>query len=505
MEPQSNKTRLICTLTGTTAQEMGDQLRQAADTGCDTVEFRLDYLSPPPEPGQVAAILDAPGLDVIATCRPLREGGKFDGAEADRLAILQAAADAGATFIDVEADVPSADRPTGAIILSRHDFETCPDDLDDQVAEMDASDAAVNKTAFTASSPAEALRAFDTVRNMKKPTIALAMGYAGLPSRILAGKFGAFGTFAALADGQATAPGQPTVAELRELYRWDDIDAATELFGVIGCPVGHSMSPAIHNAAFAAAGINGAYVPLLIEPGAENFNEFLDAVLARPWLNWRGLSVTIPHKHNALEFVGEENCDPLAVRIGAVNTITISPDGQVRGDNTDYAAAIDALCDKMGIAREDLAGREVAVLGAGGAGRAIVAALTHYNAKTTIYNRTVSRGEALAADFGAEARGLDALATMNAEIVINCTPIGMHPKIDASPLKKIPDSVKAVFDTIYNPVRTKLLTAADDAGCLTVTGLDMFVNQAVAQFERWTQKPAPREVMRQVVMQKLQA
>ena len=497
------KTRLICTLTATTIEALADQMSQAAATGCDTVECRIDYLSPPPAPGDVAAIVGACDLDVIATCRPVREGGKFDGTEAERLAILQAAADAGASYIDVEADVPPSERPGGAVISSRHDFETCPDDLDDLAGGLDASDAAVNKIAFTASRPSEALRAFDVIRNSRKPTIALAMGPAGLASRILAGKFGAFGTFASLADGLESAPGQPTVAALRDLYRWDAIDADTEIYGVIGCPVGHSMSPAIHNAAFGATGINGVYVPLPIEPGGENFNDFLDAVLARPWLNWRGLSVTIPHKHNALDFVGAENCDPLAVRIGAVNTITISPDGVVRGDNTDYAAAIVALCDTMGIAREDLAGREVAVLGAGGAARAIVAALAHYNARTTIYNRTVARGEALAADFGAQAAGLDAAESMQTEIVINCTPIGMHPEVDASPLDRIPDSVKVVFDTIYNPIRTQLLTRAEEAGCLTVTGLDMFVNQAVAQFETWTAQEAPRDVMRQVVKQHL--
>ena len=157
----------------------------------------------------------------------------------------------------------------------------------------------------------------------------------------------------------------------------------------------------------------------------------------------------------------------------------------------------------MGITRQGLDGRQVAVLGAGGAGRAIVAALAHYKARTTIYNRTVSRGEALAGEFGATACGLDALDAMQAEIVINCTPIGMHPKVDASPLARIPDSVKVVFDTIYNPIETKLLRAAGRSGCLTVTGLDMFVNQAVAQFEIWTGRPAPRDVMRQVVLDKL--
>jgi 3-dehydroquinate dehydratase/shikimate dehydrogenase len=262
------------------------------------------------------------------------------------------------------------------------------------------------------------------------------------------------------------------------------------------------MSPAIHNAALAAAGADGVYLPLRIEPGAENFARFLDAVRERDWLSWRGLSVTIPHKENALAYVGAERCDELARRIGAVNTITFEADGSLRGDNTDYAAAIDALCEAMGIAREHLAGSPVAVLGAGGAARAIVAALAHYGAETTIYNRTVERGRRLAGEFGARAAPLSDAAKLEARIVINCTPIGMHPKIDASPLpgSAIPPGVEVVFDTIYNPVETQLLRDAAAAGCTTVTGVEMFVNQGVAQFERWLAQPAPRDVMREVVV-----
>ena len=123
----------------------------------------------------------------------------------------------------------------------------------------------------------------------------------------------------------------------------------------------------------------------------------------------------------------------------------------------------------------------------------------------TVYNRTVERGQQLAEEFGATSTGLDNLDQFDAEIVINCTSIGMHPDVDSSPLEKIPPCVKAVFDTIYNPVETKLIHQARAAGCAAITGLDMFVNQAVAQFERWTAKPAPREVMREVVARKLGA
>ena len=374
---------------------------------------------------------------------------------------------------------------------------------DDLTARLDASRAAVNKLAFAAAGPQDALRAFEIIRAAEKPTIALAMGEPGLASRILAKKFRAFGTFAALRAGAESAPGQPTIDQLKRLYRWDDVGASTTVFGVIGCPVGHSMSPAVHNAALAAVGINGVYVPLLVRPGAENFNALMEAILDRPWMNWRGLSVTIPHKENALAYLGSDTCDDLAVRIGAVNTMTIKPDGSVQGHNTDYASAVDALCEAMGIARKDLRGRKAAVLGAGGASRAIVAALARYGAWTTIYNRTVSRGESLAREFGVRSAPRDALDALDAEIVVNCTPIGMHPKTRATPLKKIPPCVKVVFDTIYNPIETRLLRQARDAGALTVSGLDMFVNQAAAQFRLWTKKPAPRDVMRDVVVQRL--
>ena len=502
MDPDRT-TRLICPLISTDAAAMRADMNAAAAAGADTAECRLDYLPASPTDAELALLLTDPPLDVIVTVRPQREGGHFQGSEDERLDLLARAAPFAPAYLDVELDTPPGRRPRGRSILSHHNFESCPANLDEIASRLDASDAAVSKVAFAAAGPEDALRAFDVIRASDKPALALAMGEAGIISRLLAKKFGAFGTFAALAHGAESAPGQPTVEELKSLYRWDAIGPATQVFGVIGCPVGHSMSPAIHNAAFAAADMDGVYVPLLIQPGADNFNRFMDALLERAWMDWRGLSVTIPHKEHALAYVGAATCDELAVRIGAVNTITIGPDGQLRGDNTDYAAAIDALCGAMGIAREDLAGRTVAVLGAGGAGRAIVAALAHYGAETTIYNRTVSRGEQLAEEFGCRAAGRDALATLDAEVVINCTPIGMHPNTDASPLDAIPSCAHVVFDTIYNPVETLLLRRAADAGCTIVTGVDMFVNQAVAQFEIWTGAPAPRDVMRGVVVRKL--
>ena len=477
---------------------------RAAAAGADAVELRLDHLAEPPDAEHLERLLSDAPLETIATCRPKAEGGRFDGDELDRLNVLRRAAQLGADWIDVEQATPASRRPAaGRTLLSRHDLTGRPADLSDLAAALDASPAEVNKIAFAAGGPEDALCALDVLRDCRKPTIALAMGEAGVMSRILARKFGAFGTFAALSAGQESAPGQTTLTELTDLYRWHGITPDTAVFGVIACPVGHSMSPAIHNAAFEAAGLDAVYVPLLIRPGEENFRRFMDALLARPWMDWRGLSVTIPHKENALAYVGAAKCGELARKIGAVNTITIEPDGSLAGGNTDYAGALDALCGSMGMARGDLAGRAVAVLGAGGAARAIVAGLVHCGADVTIYNRTVSRAERLAEELSCAAAGLDALDALAAEIVINCTSVGMHPNVARCPLKAIPSCVKVVFDTIYNPIETLLLARARQAGCTCVGGVEMFVNQAVGQFETWTGKPAPREVMRNVVLEKL--
>ncbi len=504
----SPHTHLLCSLTSRDVASMREAVARALADGADGVELRLDALSAPPSDEDIRILIGAAaGAPVVVTCRPVREGGEYAGDEQARLELLQRAAKLGASFIDVEHDVPAEDRPEGPKILSHHDFDGIPDKLGELAAGMDASDAQVNKIALMASGPADALRALDLLRACGKRTIALAMGEPGALSRIAAKKFGAFCTYSASAAGAEAAPGQLTVAELRGTYRWDAVGADTRLFGVIGCPVAHSMSPAIHNAAFDATGFDGLYVPLRVEPGRDNFRRFMDALLARPWTDCRGLSVTIPHKEHALEYVGEAGCDELSRRIGAINTITIDSDGVLRGDNTDYAAAVDTLCSAMEIRREGLSGRKIAVLGAGGASRALVAAVAHYGAEVTIYNRTLERAEKLAEEFGCSAAPIDAADDTDAEVVVNCTPIGMHSHKSAgrSPLGKLPPTVRVVFDTIYNPPRTPLLIQARDAGRLCVSGLDMFVNQAAEQFRIWTGLPAPRDAMRQVVVRRLQS
>jgi len=503
MAVRTGRTRLICALTATDTASMRAEMGRAFAAGADAVECRLDFLREAPSQEKLAALLRRPRGEVIVTCRPQRAGGRYQGEESTRLAMLAWAGQLGADFVDVELDVPPASWPKARIILSHHDFTGGPKDLEAVVAALEKSPAQVAKIALMGEGPEEAFGALEVLRGSNKPTISLCMGQAGLLSRVLARKFGAFGTFASLSSGRESAPGQPSLEEFRELYRWESIGAKTQVLGVIGCPVGHSMSPAVHNRAFDVAGVDAVYLPVLIQPGRARFERFMDALMARPWLDWRGLSVTIPHKENALAWVGPGRCDELAGRIGAVNTLTISPTGEVRGYNTDCDAAVEALCAGMGISRAELGGISAAIIGAGGVARAIVAGLRHYGADVTIYNRTLSRAEALAEEFGCRAAELPKAQSTEAEVLVNCTSVGMHPHVDATPVKMIPPTVKAVFDTVYNPLQTRLLTQAREAGAVTISGLEMFLNQAAAQFELWTGRPAPRQAMSAVLLERL--
>jgi 3-dehydroquinate dehydratase/shikimate dehydrogenase len=347
--------------------------------------------------------------------------------------------------------------------------------------------AAIPKLVYGANHINDCFEAFDLLHGTGGERIVFCMGGAGLMSRILAKKLGSFVTFASIDEESATAPGQLTIGQFKRFYRYDSIDERSELYGVIGQPVAHSLSPAIHNACFDDIGASKLYLPLLVEGGKEEFESFMGDVLRRKWLGFRGFSVTIPHKQNALDYVVTNRgfIEPLAKRIGAVNTLHVEKDGRMSGYNTDYAGALNAITSALGVGRTELRDMSVAVVGAGGVARAIVAGLSDVGAKIKIYNRTVEKGEQLAAEFDCSFAPLDELPNVSAKLVINCTSIGMHPNIEETPLGK--ECIKkdmVVFDTVYNPV----------------DGLSMFVNQACAQFGLFTGESADRELMRQTIL-----
>lgn len=483
-------------------------IARAAEAGADLVELRIDRMT---EPHLVRELAESCILPAIVTCRARWEGGESDLSDDKRLLLLEAACHGKVRYIDVELEAVrrGSDLPVGRpVICSFHDFDGRPARLNNVILEMNQRAGAVNKVAWKARSVRDCVEAFELLATRSKPTIALCMGEAGLASRILAKKFGAVLTFASLDDDAGTAPGQLSIAQMKSLYRWDSINADTRVYGVVASPVRHSMSPAIHNAAFDAVGHNGVYLPLLVDGSYEAFKAFMESFLAMPPLHLSGLSITLPHKENALRYLKEKGAtiEPLAESIGAVNTMVIESATRLAGYNTDYAAILDSITAAMGTTREALAGKSAAVIGAGGTGRTAVAALAHFGANVTVYNRTPDRAQALATEFGAAARPLEDLAGSDHELYLNSTSIGMSPNVDSSPIDEYMPRLaagKLVFDAVYNPPETKLLRQAKEHGAIAVSGVEMFVRQAVRQFELWTGKPAPVEIMRKVVLDRL--
>ena len=482
----------------------------AVQAGAEMIELRIDPLG---EASFLPLLKDC-SVPVIVTCRPTREGGMSDLSDEQRLNLLIAAAE-DADYVDVELKTALAQAELFAqvrapVVLSVHDFSSRPNKLYNVVNEMNGLDARINKIVWTARSIRDNVEAFELLQSPERPTIALCMGEAGLISRVLAKKFGAFLTYASLSGDEATAPGQAPIDELNKLYRWNAIGTGTKVYGVVAHPVGHSMSPAIHNAAFDALGYDGVYLPMLVEPSYESFKAFMETFVNFAPLDLSGLSVTIPHKENALRYLQGKNAEieELARRIGAVNTIKIDS-GKLRGSNTDYSAMLDSITQAAGIGRDGLKDLRFGVIGAGGAGRTAVAALAHYGAAVQVCDYLPDRATALAEAYGGRGGKVTALELRrfgDCDVWMNASPVGMHPHVDQSPLGDHEPRWSAktiVFDVVYNPMKTKFLAQAEAARAKTISGVEMFVRQAAAQFELWTGRPAPGDLMRRVVETRL--
>jgi 3-dehydroquinate dehydratase/shikimate dehydrogenase len=495
------------------------QIKTAKAAGAEMLELRTDYLENLSDDLVKNLIAEAKTatpqpLPIIVTCRDARQGGAIGYPDQLRIDILTEALKAGAEFIDFEYEnflsAENQERirralsqvPKSRLILSAHNFETkFPNIIKLHRHIQTLYPAAIPKLVYTANHINDCFEAFDLLRRTSGSAIVFCMGAAGLITRIIAKKLNSFFTFASIDEKNETAPGQMTIEQFKTIYRWDSINADTELYGVIGSPVAHSAGPAAHNTCFADIGENKLYLPLLVEGGKEEFDCFLRHVLTRSWLGFRGLSITIPHKENALNFVTGNRgfVEPLAEKIGAVNTIIVGPDGKLLTCNTDYTAALDAITSTLG-SKANLKNLPVAVIGAGGVAKAIVAGLSDAGAKITIYNRTVERGEKLAAEFGCEFAPLDDLANLDAKLVINCTSVGMYPNIDETPiLQEYLKKDMVVFDTVYNPPQTLLLKQAEEKKAKTIDGLSMFINQAAAQFKLFTGKNPNPKLMRKTI------
>lgn len=473
-------TKLCATVTATTMAELRRRRDQVA--GADLVELRLDGIADL----DVAGALEGRRLPVVVTLRPTWQGGRYDGDEATRVAVLERAWDLGAEWVDVEdgaADGFVARVRGRRIVRSSHDFDGVPADLDARFARMLASGAEVVKLAVMAHRLADVVTLRDLGRSAPGRTVVLAMGPAGLPSRLLAAHLGSRWTYA----GDGVAPGQIPLSRMRDEFHVPAITASTAIYGVAGRPVGHSLSPAMHNAAFRALGLDAVYVPL---EGAsfDDVRAFADA------FDVRGLSVTAPFKADAFQAVAAPTEADRA--LGAVNTLQRTDDGWA-GRNTDVEGFLAPLNG------HDLRGRRASVLGAGGAARAVVPALRDLGALVTVHARRHEAAATLAAAFGVHAGPWPAAAW---DVLVNTTPVGTAPHVDDSPIALTGDLAgRLVYDLVYNPIETRLLADARAGGAATIGGLPMLVAQAAAQCTWWTGRPAPVSRMQEAAASRLAA
>jgi 3-dehydroquinate dehydratase/shikimate dehydrogenase len=471
----------------------------ALDRGHRFLELRFDMLD---DPAAGAILLDRvlesnPQMLVLATCRRKEAKGEFAGSIDEQQQVLEAAIEAGARLVDVEIESAEAkpamltELSEGArIVLSYHDFEGCPP-LAPVLERLRKHPADIYKIAVTAAKPSDNVRLMQLLDDEDRPPlVTLAMGEIGAPSRILTPARGAVFSFASPDAAAGTAPGQIGATRLRDLYQAHKRSRFTKIYGVIASPVAHSLSPALHNRAFRRRRLNACYVPFRVE--RKQLKDFLE--LAK-YLDVQGFSVTIPHKQDILKHLDE--IDPLAERIGAVNTV-YKKDGKWCGSNTDVAGVIQPLEKKIAIA-----GARVLVVGAGGAARAAAFALVDKGAQVCISARNEAKAKALAKDAGTDVAPWADLAAQSFDALIHATPVGMDPDVEAT---LFPQTIPAelVFDMVYNPLETVLLRQARQQGKQLIQGLEMFVEQAVAQFELWTGAKAPRTTMRDAVLEVLQ-
>ena len=467
-----------------------------AEQGVGLVELRLDYIQ---GPVQVKRLLQDRPCPVIVTCRRAADGGRWEQSEEARLLVLRTAIVEGADYVDLEDDIAAQVPRFGATkrIISHHDFHKTPTDLAGLHQRLSALDADIVKIATMANQPNDTLRMLEMTRAATISTIGLCMGDIGTPSRVLAGRCGAPFTYATFNDERVLAPGQIGWRQMRDVYRYDSITPATKIYGVVADPVGHSLSPVVHNAALAAAGIDAVYLQFRVPE--EHINTFLESAGRWPLA---GLSVTIPHKQHVLAHATDQ--DDLVRSIGAANTLAFRP-ARIAAFNTDATAAVESLrrtiTDDEETAtttpKSGLGIRTALVLGAGGAARAVAFGLRERGVEVTVTARTLERAQRIAEEVGCKVVDWESRHRIPHDCIVNATPVGMHPNVNDTPFPKSHlQAYMVVFDTVYNPENTLLIKEARSVGCRTVSGVEMFVKQAAQQFTIWHGSEAPEGVMR---------
>jgi len=489
--------RICAVVAAETAEEMAGQLRQALRS-TRTVELRLDWLRDDRERLLLLGWLAVhrPRATLIATCRRRVAGGRFPDGIAKQVVFLLLASLSGCAWCDLEMEAAAAfcaskmkaHMDGSRLLISFHDFHGTPRNLDAVVRRLERCGGDAIKVATQCDSLAESLRVLALARG-KRRVVAVPMGEVGLPARVLALRAGSALAYAALAE--ATAPGQLTLDEMKNLYRADRLDRRTRVYGVIGDPVAHSLSPLMHNVGFRARRMKAVYLPFRVR----DLRDFLRS--ATP-LGIAGFSVTLPHKEKLVRYL--DGCDPLARAIGAVNTVVVRGRGNLYGYNTDYVGVLRALERRV-----RLRGSRVLLCGAGGAARAVAFALAQGGATVSVCARRFEQAKALARAVGGEALKRARLRREFFDAIVNATPVGMYPHADRSPLEPAELNCRLVMDLIYRPMKTRLLELAARRGIETISGVEMFVAQGTAQWEIWTGVRAPVVAMRRAVLAALEA
>ena len=489
--------RICAVVAEASAREAAAQLRRALRE-TPTVELRLDWLKSDSERQQFLAWLrrNHPRRAVlIATCRRREGGGLLAGSVQDELNWLAQAGEAACLWCDFELEtlrrLPRNSLRKYAlprrILLSIHNFRRMPS-LDPGLRARWQGQVDAIKVAGVARTIADSTRLLRFAARSRN-CVAVPMGEAGLPARLLALREGSALAYAPVSA--ATAPGQVSLWEMKHLYRAHALNRQTQVYGVIGDPIAHSLSPLLHNTGFIARKINAVYLPFLVK----NLRDFLKAA---PDFGLHGFSVTLPHKQNILRHL--QDCDALSAAIGAVNTVVVRRDGSLYGCNTDYVGVLHALEKRLRLAKS-----RVLVLGAGGSARAAVFALTRAGTTVAICARRNAAARELARAAGAEVVPRRALKTESFDAILNATPVGMHPDTAISPLEPGELHCRIVMDLIYRPERTQLLKFAAQKRIATVSGVEMFLAQGIAQWELWMKRRAPENTMRRAVLAALRA
>ncbi|XP_059289085.1 bifunctional 3-dehydroquinate dehydratase/shikimate dehydrogenase, chloroplastic-like isoform X1 [Lycium ferocissimum] len=523
-----NSAMVCAPLMATSVEQVLNGMFQAKAQGADLVEIRIDAIHDFQPHKDLPLLLKNKPLPVLIIYRPIWEGNLFEDDDAHKqLEVFRWAKELGADYVELDLKIASdftkkekSRWNSGCKVITSCfvDNVTSKEDLSQVVACMQSTGADILKIVTNANDITELEKTFHLLSHCQVPLIAYSVGERGLISQLLGPKFGSVLLYGSLDDN--AVPGLPSLRSLRQAYGVDFMDNDTKVFGLISKPVGHSKGPILHNPTFRHVGFNGIYVPMFVDDLKEFFR-----VYSSP--DFAGFSVGIPYKEAVVSFCDE--VDPLAKSIGAVNTIIRRPcDGKLIGYNTDCEASITAIEDALKGTTDNssdcftyllngrgngaaflpspLARKSFVLVGAGGAGRALAFGAKSRGARIVIFDIDFDRAKALAAAVSGEALPFENIASFQPEkgaILANATPIGMHPNKDRIPVPQetLKDYV-VVFDAVYTPRKTALLKDAEAAEAITVSGVEMFLRQAIGQFNLFTGSKAPEEFMREIVMEK---